>query len=238
MRISKQTLLFHILFAKRKESVGCRQYLFYSLRYSESVMVAESVPVKRGRPRNEAAISHAHIMDAVFELLQETSARDLSMEGIAKRAKVGKPTLYKWWPSKAALMMAMFHERLARQVQPPEISTAEESIRFKMQRLVVEFNGLFGKVMADLVAEGQSDSAILRELYEGHMQPRRAATVADIERGIARGELSADVDPELLVDAIFAPVYYRLLLRSAPITEQYGNALVTQALRGARATEL
>ena len=200
--------------------------------------IVESILVKRGRPRNEAAISHGHIMDAVYELLQETSARDLSMEGIAKRAKVGKPTLYKWWPSKAALVMAMFHERLARQVQPPESSTAEDSIRFKMQRIVVEFNGLFGKVMADLVAEGQSDPAILRELYEGHMQPRRAATIADIKRGIARGELSNDIDPELLVDAIFAPVYYRLLLRSAPITEQFGNELVTQALRGIRAKKL
>ena len=177
-------------------------------------------------------------MDAVYELLQESSARELSMEGIAKHAKVGKPTLYKWWPSKAALVMAMFHERLAKQVQPPETLTAEDSIRFKMHRLVIEFNGLFGKVMADLVGEGQSDPAILRELYEGHMQPRRAATIADIERGIARGELSAGIDPELLVDAIFAPVYYRLLLRSAPITEQYGDDLVTQALRGVRAREL
>ena len=195
----------------------------------------EANPIRRGRPRNEAAVSHAHIMDAVYELLQETSARDLTMEAIAKRAKVGKPTLYKWWPSKAALVMAMFHERLAKDVQPPRTKTAEESIRFKMQRLIVEFNGLFGKVMADLIAEGQSDPAILHELYESHLQQRRASTVADIERGMASGELAAATVPELLVDAIFAPVYYRLLLRFAPITEQYGDELVTQVLRGARA---
>ena len=140
----------------------------------------EANPIRRGRPRNEAAVSHAHIMDAVYELLQETSARDLTMEAIAKRAKVGKPTLYKWWPSKAALVMAMFHERLAKDVQPPRTKTAEESIRFKMQRLIVEFNGLFGKVMADLIAEGQSDPAILRELYESHLQQRRAFSPSPI----------------------------------------------------------
>lgn len=52
-------------------------------------------------------------MDAVYALLQERSVRDLTMEAVARRAGVGKPTLYKWWPSKAALVFAMFHERLA-----------------------------------------------------------------------------------------------------------------------------
>ena len=173
-------------------------------------------------------------MDAVYELLQEKSARELTMEAVAKRAKVGKPTLYKWWPSKAALVMAMFHERLAGHFQAPAAATAEEAIRTKMRRLIGEFNGLFGKVMADLIAEGQSDPAILHELYDSHMRLRRESTIADIERGKLSGEFSPEADPELLVDAIFAPVYYRLLLRFAPLTEQYGNSLIDQALRGVR----
>ena len=61
----------------------------------------------------EAAESHAAILDAVYELLQERSVRDLTMEAVAKRAGVGKPTLYKWWPTKAALVLAMFRERIA-----------------------------------------------------------------------------------------------------------------------------
>ena len=69
-------------------------------------------PARRGRPPSEAAESHAAILDAVYELLQEGSVRDLTMEAVAKRAKVGRPTLYKWWPSKSALVFAMFHERL------------------------------------------------------------------------------------------------------------------------------
>jgi AcrR family transcriptional regulator len=187
-----------------------------------------------GRPRSDAAVSHAAIMDAVYELLQEKSARDLTMDAIAKRANVGKPTLYKWWPSKAALIMAMFHERLVRHSEPPVAATAEEVIRAKIRRLIKEFNGLFGKVVADLIAEGQSDPAILREFYERHMSPRKASTVADVERGKAAGEFSADTDSELLVEAIVAPIYYRLLLRFAPLTQQYGNDLIDQVLRGVR----
>lgn len=171
-------------------------------------------------------------MDAVYELLKERPARDLTMEAVAKRANVGKPTLYKWWPSKAALIMAMFHERLVRNSEAPVAETAEEVIRAKMRRLIKDFNGLFGKVMADLIAEGQSNPAILQELFEQHIGPRRASTAEDIERGKAAGEFSTAADAELLVDAIIAPVYYRLLLRFAPLTEKYGNDLIDQILLG------
>jgi hypothetical protein len=130
--------------------------------------------------------------------------------------------------------MAMFHERLAGHFESPAASTAEEAIRTKMRRLIAQLNGLFGKVMADLIAEGQSDSAILQELYERHIRLRRASTVADIERGKAAGEFATDTNAELLVDAIFAPVYYRLLFRFAPLTEKYGNDLIDQVLIGVR----
>ncbi len=179
-------------------------------------------------------MSHAAIMDAVYELLREKSARDLTMEAVAKRANVGKPTLYKWWPTKAALIMAMFHERLDRPSELPVTVTAEEALRAKMRRLINLVNGLVGKVVRELIAEGQNDPEVLREFYEQHVSLRRAAVVEDIERGKATGEFSANTNAELLVDAIVAPVYYRLLLRFAPLTEKYGNDLIDQALLGVR----
>jgi AcrR family transcriptional regulator len=197
---------------------------------------APQSPSRIGRPRNESAESHAAIMDAVYELLQEKSARDLSMEAVAKRAGVGKPTLYKWWPSKASLIFAMFHERMVDKVEAPQATSAEAAIRAKVRHLISAFNGLFGKVMAELIAEGQSDPTVLHELYESHISLRRASTIADIERGKSAGEFPADIDSELLVDAIFSPMYYRLLLRLTPLTQQYGDNLIDQVLRGLRAS--
>ena len=189
---------------------------------------------RRGRPRSEAAPSPAAIMDAVSALLEETSARDLTMEAVAKRADVGKPTLYKWWPSKSALILAMFHERMARR---PELAvvpgTAEQNIRRKVRGIIQEFNGQFGRVLADLIAEGQSEPALLQELFERHMLPRRLAIIADVERGKAAGEFTADTRSEAVIDAIVGALYYRLLLRFAPLTEAYGDALVDQVLQGA-----
>jgi AcrR family transcriptional regulator len=187
-----------------------------------------------GRPRNDAAVSHTAIMDAVSGLLEEKPARDLTMEAVARRAGVGKPTLYKWWPSKAALIMAMFHERFNAIPEMPGATTAEEALRTRVKHLAVQCNGLFGKVVADLIAEGQGDPSILKELYESHIRPRRASAVADIERGVASGEFVAATDAELLLDAIVAPLYLRLLLRHPAVTEKYGNQLIDKALLGIR----
>ena len=191
-------------------------------------------PPRPGRPRGQNAASHAVIMQAVYDLLQERSVRDLTMEAVAKRAGVGKPTLYKWWPSKAALVFAMFHERLVIAPHMPPSASAETALRARIAHLIAALNGPFGKVMADLIAEGQGEPAVLRELYERLIAPRRASTVADVERGKSAGEFAIGINPELLLDAIFGPIYYRLLVRHAPLTERYGDELVAQVLRGAR----
>src|SRR5260221_10937274 len=88
---------------------------------------------RKGRPPLEKAASHAAIMDAVYALLQEKSVRDLTIEEVAKRAKVGKPTIYKWWSTKATLVLAMLCERMAPNLETPTVLTAKESLRFRVR---------------------------------------------------------------------------------------------------------
>src|SRR5258707_9079277 len=112
---------------------------------------------RRGRPRSAAAASHDAILGAVYDLLHEKSVRDLTIEEVAKRAGVGKPTIYRWWPSKAALVMDMFEERIAPQFRVSDAATAEATIRRNVTALIRLLNGFFGKVSAEIIAEGQSD---------------------------------------------------------------------------------
>jgi AcrR family transcriptional regulator len=189
---------------------------------------------RKGRPPSEMASSHAAIMDAVFALLQEKSVRDLTMEEVAKRAGVGKPTLYKWWPTKATLVLAMLCERMAPNLEKPTVLTAEQSLRFRVRRLIGAFNGRFGNIVAGLIAEGQSEPAIRQAFFDRWVSPRRTATIADLQRGKNTGELRSDTEPDLLNDAIFGAIYYRFLLRSAPLTRRFGEELVEQVIRGYR----
>jgi AcrR family transcriptional regulator len=215
----------------------CRCKIDFTFRSDIFCSVSDKDPVasRRGRPPSVAAENHAAILDAVYALLQQKSVRDLTMEAVAKRAGVGKPTLYKWWPSKAALVLAMFRERIVdARPEPVRAGTAEETIRRGAVAIIRALHGLLGKVLAELIAEGQSEPAIVRQLFDEHLRGRRAADAAEIERGKANGELRGDTDPELVLDAVFGAIYYRLLLRSAPLTEQYGTDLVTQVFNGVK----
>src|SRR5580698_9696559 len=190
--------------------------------------------VRKGRPSSETAASRAVTMYAVYALLQETSVRDLTIEAVVKPAGVGKPTLYKWWPTKATLMLAMLCERMAPKLEKPTALSAEESLRFRVRSLIDAFNGPFGKIVTGLIAEGQSEPAVLQEFFGRWVSPRRSATIADLQRGKDAGELRPETEPELLNDAIFGAIYYRLLLRSAPLTRRFGDELVEQVMRGHR----
>jgi AcrR family transcriptional regulator len=191
---------------------------------------------RKGRPPSTTATSHVAIMNAVYALLQKKSVRDLTMEEVAKRAGVGKPTLYKWWPTKATLVLAMLCERMAPQLAMTTSTamTAEESLRLRVRRLIDAFGGPFGRTVAGLIAEGQSQPAIRREFFDRLVSPRRTATIADLQRGMKAGELRPDTQPDLVNDAIFGAIYYRFLLRSGPLTRQFGEALVEQVIRGHR----
>ena len=121
--------------------------------------------------------------------------RDLTIEAVAKRAGVGKPTLYKWWPTKATLVLAMLCERMAPKLEKPTVLTAEQSLRFRVRSLIDAFNGPFGKIVAGLIAEGQSEPAVLQEFFDRWVSPRRNATIADLQRGKDAGELRSETEP-------------------------------------------
>ena len=189
---------------------------------------------RRGRPPSEIAASHAAIMDAVYTLLQEKSVRDLTIEEVAKRAGVGKPTIYKWWPTKATLVLAMLCERMAPNLEKPTVLSAEESLQVRVRRLIAAFSGPFGRIVAGLIAEGQSELAIRQAFFDRWVSPRRSATIADLQRGKNAGELRSDTEPDVVNDAIFGAIYYRFLLGSGPLTRRFGEELVEQVTRGHR----
>ena len=188
----------------------------------------------KGRPASKAAASHEAILDAVQQILQKKSVRDLTMEEVARTAGVGKPTLYKWWPTKARLVLTMLTERMATKLGRPPKMTAEEALHFRVQLVVEAFNGPFGKVVAGVIAEGQSDPSVLREFFELWVAPRRDATLRELQLGVQNGELREDTKPELVNDAIFGALYFRFLLGSVPLTAEFAKDLVEQTMRGYR----
>jgi AcrR family transcriptional regulator len=193
-------------------------------------MVKERQKKRRGRPPSALAASHNTILDAVYNLLHEKSVRDLTIEEVARRAGVGKPTIYKWWPSKAALVMDMLDERTVEDLSVPGARNAEAAIRGMVRKVVKRFNGFAGKVLVEILAEAQSEPGVLQEYNDRYMSKRLAFATEVIERAQASGEFRKDIDAQVLIDMIFGPIFFRRLLRHQKLDDRFGNELVDRII--------
>ncbi len=194
-------------------------------------MPTTDLNVPRGRRRSARA--HRAILAATQELLVEHPYREVTIEGIAARAGVGKQTIYRWWPSKAALVLEAYLAGEEAVPPPAEQATVREDVRALLGWLIaVLAEPTGGRVVAGLVGDLQHDAALAVGFHQDVVPARRAAMLAALERGRARGEIRADADLELAVDALHGAVFYRLLLSGEPLDDAFAERLASQVLAG------
>ncbi|MBA3380405.1 MAG: TetR/AcrR family transcriptional regulator [Actinobacteria bacterium] len=195
-------------------------------------MDAPSSPAAdRGRRRSER--SHQAIIAATRALLVERGYPDVTIEAIAARAGVGKQTIYRWWPSRAALVLEAYLSSAEVVAAPGSGETARDDIRALLGWLIAvlrEPTG--GHVVAGLVADIQHDPDLAEGFHRDVVPARREAMLAALERGRARGEIRADADLELAVDALHGAVFYRLLLSGEQLDDDFSRRLTDQTLAG------
>ncbi len=187
----------------------------------------------RGRPRDEKA--RTAVLEATWELLQTASLRDLTIVAVAEASGVSKPTIYKWWASKGALAVDAFLNFSLPQIRFRDKETVAEAIEAQVLALVRLYRGPTGRIVADLIAEGRSDTDALEAFRELFLARRRAVARELLEQGIARGELAADLDVEVALDLVYGPIYYRLLVGHQRLTDRFARSVVRNALDGLRA---
>ena len=191
---------------------------------------------ERGRRRSERA--HRAIITSAQELLEEVGYGPLSIEGVAARAGVGKQTIYRWWRSKAALVVEAYLAHMLEVSSPPDTGSTREDVReVLLRRLVAPLaHPPARRVVAGVVADLQHDPE-LGEGFRRDVVPAGRQPMLDIlERGRQRGEIRADVDLELAVDALHGAVFYRLLLSHSPLDAAFAGRLADQVLDGLAAS--
>ncbi|MDF2928711.1 TetR/AcrR family transcriptional regulator [Anaerospora sp.] len=185
---------------------------------------------KKGRPRNAA--TEKAILTASYDLLLETGFGAVTVEKIAERAKVSKATIYKWWPNKAAVVMDGFLSAAMSRLPVPDTGSVIEDIVIQVTNLARFLTSREGKVINELIAEGQFDSKLAEEYRLRYFNPRRLDSRHILERGVQRGELKQDVDLEICIDLIYGPLFYRLLVTGEKLDEAFIKILVTYAFEG------
>ena len=187
-------------------------------------------PSRQGRPRS--AQSRAAVLSAASDLLHEVGAKAMTTDEIAGRSGVSKATIYKWWPNKYAVAVEAFLSEMMAESPDPDTGSAREDLRSVLRGLVHFYSGPTGRVFAQLVGEGQTDPLVQQELREHLVMPRRELIRRIWDRGVARGELRADVAPEAAFDLLFGAALYRLVMGHAPLDEAAADAIADAAMRG------
>ena len=189
-------------------------------------------PVKSGRGRPRVPETREKILKAAYEMLNEVGFMDLTIEGVAARAGVGKPTIYRRWKSKSALAMDAFLEAVTPEIVFPDTGAVKEDFREQMQKVVKLINSPRGEVLANVIGCGQADEELMKAFRENWLTPRRDDAKRIFQRGVERGELRDDIDAEVAIDALYSPLFYRLLLKHAPLTEKFVDELVDMVMKG------
>jgi AcrR family transcriptional regulator len=189
--------------------------------------------------RNER--SHRAILDATVALVGELGYEQVSVEAIAKRAGVGKQTIYRWWPSKGAVALEALDERL--RTAPgggssgdwPDSGDVVEDLRAQMYGVTRLFTSPeVAPLYQGLIAAAQSDPALSRAHVEQLIEPASVACRARLTRAKERGEIRADADIQTLIDMLYGAAYYRLLLHTRPLEPEQIDAALDIASRGLR----
>ncbi|MFD7432077.1 TetR/AcrR family transcriptional regulator [Streptomyces sp. NPDC059818] len=180
--------------------------------------------------------SRQAILEATRALVSEVGYGKVAIETIAARAGVGKQTIYRWWPSKGAVIfdafLALSEGAEGQGAALPDTGDIEADLRTVMRATVAEFaDPEFEKPVRALNSEISNDPGLAAQYREKLAGPVDEAKKGRLRSAQRAGQLAADADLDLLLEVLYAPLFQRWLHRSGPLTAEYADALVGVTLR-------
>lgn len=179
-----------------------------------------------GRPRDQVA--HDAILDAALSLLDELCYSEITIEKIAARAGVGKPTIYRRWKTKAEVLLEAYAQRVAR-TRPTYFPTEDafaDLVEYLVRVFATTMHPAANRMFRCFIAEAQHDEGFRPRFYELFLAGRRKSMFEVFEHGKATGQIRKDLDNDLFGDLIYGAFSARLMTGHAPIDRTFAEQLV------------
>ncbi|GAA4831730.1 TetR/AcrR family transcriptional regulator [Kitasatospora terrestris] len=176
--------------------------------------------------------SHRAILDAALELTTRDGYTKVTVEAIAQAAGVGKQTIYRWWPSKAAVVLEALNDLTGPAGRVPDTGDVAADITVAAQAVTHMLGTDLGTVWRGLVADAQGDPRLAEDLRESFFEPRIARWQERLDTAVRAGQLRTDVPTRTIVELLFGPIYYRLLLGTDRLDPENTAARVDYLLNG------
>ncbi|NUS74018.1 MAG: TetR/AcrR family transcriptional regulator [Corynebacteriales bacterium] len=183
--------------------------------------------------------SRQAILAATRELISEVGYGKVAIESIAARAGVGKQTIYRWWPSKGALIfdsiLALSEGHDGEGLALPDTGDIEADLRHVMRATVAEFaDAEFEKPIRTLTTEIINDPELADQYHQKLGGPVEEAKKTRLRSAQQAGQLAPEANLDLVLEVLYAPLFQRWLYRSGPLTDEYADALVDITLKAFR----
>lgn len=185
---------------------------------------AEKPAKAPGRPRSEQA--RRNILTVAYRLLKSKRLNSITTQEIARKAGVSTATLYRWWSSKEEIIFEACFEHLRLSLSFQDYGAPLERLRDQVVRGAAWLHTEEARIMARLITGIYGERKLQNEFRERFLLPRRRLQEQVIEEAIARGDLAQNTDVDLLIDALYGPLFYRWLLGHADADEEFAEALV------------
>jgi AcrR family transcriptional regulator len=198
--------------------------------------VKAHTPAKpRGRPRSERG--RRAILRAARELLDEGGPGAVTMEAVADRAGVGKPTVYRWWPDRHAVAMAALMDTDRASVRVAANPRALTALQKELVRIAERFATPTGRHVATMIAAADRDSELSKSFRNHFVLARRAEGKALLIQAIRQGEIRRGVALEVALDMLYGALFFRLLMGHAPLDAAFARRLLSEVLRGLKSAK-
>jgi AcrR family transcriptional regulator len=198
-------------------------------------MVAAAIPTQRRRGRPRSRRTDKAILKAASEIVIGSGLAEMTIEGVAERAGVGKASIYRRWPSKGALAFDAVVDTILAALHTPDTGSFEGDLAHVAVGWVrLSTNRRGGRTVAHLIAEVQSDADLAAAWRERFVDRIRRERRPIIERAIARGEIPAASDPELILDLLYGPLYHRYLNGHLPLDASFARGVARMVATAAR----
>lgn len=192
-------------------------------------MLDDMPEITRARPgRKRSEDSRQAILAAALELTAELGYAGLTIEGIAARSRTGKQTIYRWWPSKADVLLDALAATADLHVPVTEHgSYAADLHAFLDASFALGQTRAVQEALRALMAHAQIDPAFHERFRAAFLERRRAALRVILDRARERGDLPPHPSPEVVCDLVFGVIWYRVLATGAPLNDDLADELVT-----------
>jgi len=188
----------------------------------------DAATARRGRPRS-AATTNA-VLQSAYALMATTGLAATSIDAVARDSNVSKMTIYKWWPSREALLIDAFLHHASQMLPLPSTGTPANRLRRHASAYAEALQGEFGSVQLAVISECISNTGSAEIFYERYLRYRRTALVELIAAGQQDGSVGAAGAPEDLYDAIYGSLFYRYVFGIKPISPAQARNLVDTLL--------